>query len=97
MTPNCEGIWEWFEKDGTKRLVEVVNVYKNIGETCLRVYWNGSYYNVSDRYEDLYNMDGSIFEKNVLVKAEWVSGTWGNRVANNGELPDDLMYLYRNS
>jgi hypothetical protein len=93
MMPNCEGIWEWFEEDGTKRLVEVVSPYKDIGENILQVYWNGSYYEIYDRVDNLYN----LFEKNVLIKAEWVGGTWGNRIANNGEIHESLMYLYRNS
>ncbi len=44
MTPDKAGIWEWFEEDGTTRLVCVCVIGKN----WLKVYWWGGYYNVND-------------------------------------------------
>lgn len=44
MTPNKSGIWEWTDKKGIKRLVEVVEPLKGY----FRAYWWGGYYNVID-------------------------------------------------
>jgi hypothetical protein len=47
MKPNKPGIWEWFEEDGTKRLVCVCC----LGKDWLRVYWWGGYYSVNPEPE----------------------------------------------
>lgn len=44
MTPNRSGIWEWTDRRGIKRLVEVVEPLGGY----LRVYWWGGYYNIID-------------------------------------------------
>ncbi len=41
MKPDKAGIWEWFEEDGTKRLVSVCDVGAPVGMKYLRVYWWG--------------------------------------------------------
>lgn len=95
--PDSPGIWEWFEEDGTKRLVNVVNTSCVVDKPIFEVTWNGSYYNIEEYFDNIYNLDGSVFETNVLVKSEWTDGRWGNFVAKYGELPEDSIYLYRKS
>ena len=90
MKPDRAGIWEWFEEDGTKRLVEVFDVASKLREVTghaephIRVYWWGGYYNVNDEcvgtWEEEFN------------KAEWPD-RWGNRVGDNNSLPEDQLYL----
>lgn len=84
MKPNEPGIWEWFDEDGTKRLVEVVNVCSQVEDQWLRVYWWGGYYNVND--EAMGTPDEPF------MKAEWPD-RWGNRVGNNHSLPNEQLYL----
>ena len=83
MCPNKEGIWEWFEKDGTKRLVSVFDVNKPIGQPpYFRVYWWGGYYNVSD----------DPTEDGPFGRIEW-EDRWGNFVAELGTLSQEELYL----
>jgi hypothetical protein len=77
MKPHKDGIWEWFEKDGTKRLVRVFDVGL-LGNQYLRVYWWGGYYNVKgDPFED----GGD----------EWPD-RWGNYIGSHGTVSDDKIY-----
>jgi len=87
MKPDRAGIWEWFEKDGVRRLVEVVNCAVPNDPPHLRVYWWGGYYNVNDEH------DAEHPEYDHLTKAEWVHGTWGNRIGDNLSLPEEQLYL----
>ena len=50
MKPNKPGIWEWFNDEGKKLLVSVVDV--GYGTPYLRVAWWGGYYNVNDEDDD---------------------------------------------
>lgn len=94
MKPDKAGIWEWFEEDGTKRLVEVFNVMDKIPDCppYFRVYWWGGYYNVNDETEDLVNVKGEVVVKNHINPAEWPD-RWGNRVGDNLSLPEEQLYL----
>jgi len=85
MKPNREGIWEWFEDDGTKRLVHVCDVGKKVGMSYLRVYWWGGYYNVNDRH------DPEHPEYDHHTKAEWPD-QWGNYVGPIGSVAEDDLY-----
>ena len=88
MKPNKPGIWEWFDNDGTKRLVEVYDVSTSLRKiysnepAYLRVYWWGGYYNVNDETDD------TGYE----WKAEWAD-RWGERIGDNGSLPEEQLYL----
>lgn len=93
MKPDRPGIWEWTNSDGIKRLVEVVNPYEDIGEVQLEVYWWGGYYLIEDSIEKVYDMDGNIVDDKYKRDAEWVNGTWGNRIGDNHSLPEDQLYL----
>ena len=94
-TPNCEGVWEWQDDNGNIHLMEVYNVgTKEFPH--LRVYFNGSYYNVNDTIDNCYDMDGSIIEKDIFIPAEWQK-SWKNRIADNDTLPENRLYLYRKS
>jgi|ERR1035441_426876 hypothetical protein len=87
MKPNRAGIWEWFDKDGTKRLVAVYNTEHN--PQCpphLRVYWWGGYYNVNDEHEAEHP------EWDWASAAEWAD-RWGNYVAPHGCFGDEELYL----
>ena len=94
MKPDKAGIWEWFDEDGTKRLVEVCDCApKDRGfKPHLRVFWCGGYYNVNDELEDIYDGFGKVVVKNHIDEAEWAD-RWGVRVANNGDLPEEQLYL----
>ena len=82
MKPNKEGIWEWFEEDGTKRLVSVCNVGV---DTILRVAWWGGYYRVNDE------PDPNHPEHDEHNKAEWPD-RWGNYVGPEDSVPEDQKY-----
>ncbi len=86
MKPDKEGIWEWFEEDGTKRLMYVCNVGGPLPEHYLRVYWWGGYYNISD--------DPGVDDKYGPIpgKAEWPD-RWGNYIGPLGTVPDADLYL----
>jgi len=93
MKPDKEGIWEWFEEDGTKRLVSICNV-GTPDKPCLRVYWWGGYYNVHDLVDDLYGKVGdmwTVVEKNVFHAAEWPD-RWGNYVGPEDSVPESQKY-----
>lgn len=91
MKPNREGIWEWFEEDGTKRLVHVCDVAKDLRQEnpdekpYFRVYWWGGYYNIND--EEV----GTSHEQ--CTKAEWPD-RWGNFVGEIGSVKDEDLYLF---
>ena len=94
MKPDKAGIWEWFEEDGTKRLVSVCDVGEPMGEQRLRVYWWGGYYDVNDRTEDIYgyvNREWAVVEKDVHHPAEWPD-RWGNYVGPEDSVPEDQKY-----
>lgn len=88
MKPDRSGIWEWFDEDGTKRFVEVCDCApKDRGfKPHLRVFWCGGYYSVNDEH-DLEQPEHDKFSK-----AQWAD-RWGVRIANNGDLPEDQLYL----
>lgn len=87
MKPNKAGIWEWFEEDGTKRLVHVCNCeHSPQAPPYLRVYWWGGYYNVNDEH------DVESPEYDHLTKAEWAD-RWGNYVGPIGSVEDKDLYL----
>lgn len=48
MKPTSPGIYEWFDRNGTKHLVEVVDVCKGFVPLYLGVYFAGGYYNVNE-------------------------------------------------
>ena len=82
MKPNKPGIWEWFEEDGTKRLVRVCDVGVALGKQHLRVAWWGGYYDVHDRIEDIYGYrdhQWGVVEKDSHHKAEWPD-RWGKYI-----------------
>jgi hypothetical protein len=86
MRPNKSGVWEWFEEDGTKRLVEVINVNpEDLGAPYLRVAFWGGYYNVNDE------PDPDHPEYDWATKAEWPD-RWGNYVGPNHSLPESEIY-----
>jgi hypothetical protein len=84
MKPDKPGIWEWFDEDGTKRLVNVCDCTHGVSPIYLRVYFWGGYYNVNDEGAD------SIFAP--FDKAEW-SDRWGRFVGEIGSIPEDQLYL----
>lgn len=77
MKPDSEGVWEWYDDDGTKRLVSVFNVGRPLGELYLRVAWWGGYYNVDDEH------DPEHPEHDKYTQAEWPD-RWGIRVGDIG-------------
>ena len=83
MKSNRPGIWEWFDENGIRRLVEVFNCSPPNRNPYLRVYWWGGYYNVNDEYD---------LENSTYHKAEWAD-RWGERVSDNNALPDSELYL----
>jgi hypothetical protein len=85
MKPDREGIFEWFNEHGQKRLVVVFNVGKELGETWLRVFFWGGYYNVKDE------AIGTSDEE--FSKVEWPD-KWGNYVGELKSVPDEQLYLY---
>lgn len=87
MKPDKEGIWEWFDENGTKRLVDVCNVDKPIGQVCLRVYWWGGYYNVNDEHDT----DNPEFDKYMV--AEWAD-RWGNYVGPRGCVAEEQQLYW---
>jgi hypothetical protein len=92
MKPDCAGIWEWFDDDGTKRLVEVFDVAADVRKVYpaesphFRVYWWGGYYNVNDE------TDPQHPEYDEFTKAEWPD-RWGNRIGDNSSLPEEQLYI----
>jgi hypothetical protein len=84
MKPNKEGIWEWFDDQGVKRLVDVANVeFDKSRPPYLRVCFWGGYYNVHDEcvgtWEEEYN------------KAEWPD-RWGSFVGIRGSVSEQELY-----
>ena len=84
MRPDKAGVWEWFDEDGTKRLVSVcdVGVPKH---PHLRVYWWGGYYNTHDE------LDPEHPEYDEHNKAEWAD-RWGKYIGPEDSVPDDQKY-----
>ncbi len=85
MKPDKEGIWEWFEEDGTKRLVDVCNVASKSNDVYLRVYWWGGYYNVNDEH------DPEAPQYDHHLKAEWPD-RWGNYVGQQNDFKETDLY-----
>ncbi len=85
MIPDRAGVWEWFDNDGTKRLMSVFDVAAKLREATghaephLRVYWWGGYYNVAA-------MGTGPFEEQ-----EWPD-RWGQWVGENGSIPENQIY-----
>ena len=86
MKPDRPGIWEWFDEDGTKRLVEVFDVSPKRYPPHLRVYWWGGYYNVKEETNPC-DPNG-----NKRLMQEWAD-RWGERIAYNNSLPEKQLYL----
>jgi hypothetical protein len=84
MKPDKEGIFEWFDDHGNKRLVMVINIGDDLGEHWFRVFWWGGYYNVNDEAIGTPEED--------MAKAEWPD-RWGNFVGEIGSIPTDQLYL----
>ncbi len=87
MKPDKAGIWEWFDNDGTKRLVTVVNVEHDASRPpFLRVYWWGGYYSVNDERHP------NVSEEDWIAKTEWPD-RWGNYVGPNDSAKEDLYLM----
>lgn len=87
MKPTTEGVYEWFDDKGTKRLVEVIDASMGDDEKpYLRVYFDGGYYNVHDQH------DPEHPEYDWATKAEWPD-RWGKRIGDNYCVPDTDLYL----
>jgi len=83
MKPDKAGIWEWFEKDGTKRLMSVVDVeHDTTRRPYLRVYWWGGYYNVRDEPDN----------PGPFGVTEWPD-RWGSYIGPIGSVEDKDLYL----
>ena len=91
MLPIIEGIYEWFESDGKRRLVSVCDVSPKKDNSYLRAYWAGGYYDIKDSVSDVYDM-GGVWQYSFLKRSEWTGGTWGNRVGDIGSINEDLLY-----
>ncbi len=86
MKPDKPGIWEWFEEDGTKRLVSVVNTEHNASlPPSFCVFWWGGYYTINDE------RNPSAPEWDWATKAEWPD-RWGNYVGPN-DMEADLYWM----
>jgi hypothetical protein len=85
MKPDKEGIWEWFDTDGTKRLVHVCNVIPSRKEPYLRVYWWGGYYNINDEINPC-DPGG-----NNCAKQEWAD-RWGKYIGPAGSVKEEELY-----
>ncbi len=87
MKPDREGVWEWFEENGTKRLVCVFNTEPNpFLPQYLRVYWWCGYYNVNDE------PDPDAPQYDWATKAEWPD-RWGNYVGPIGSVKEEDLYM----
>jgi len=82
--PDKEGVWEWFDDTGNKKLVLVCDMGKLIGEQWLRVYWCGGYYNVIDGIPDSEYPD--------INKSDWPM-RWGKYIGNRDSVPESLLSL----
>lgn len=51
MKPNKPGVWEWYDENKHKKLVNVVDAGYE-GEPYLRVYFNGSLYDVTKEFDE---------------------------------------------
>lgn len=51
MKPNKPGVWEWYDENKIKKLVNVVDVGFE-DEPYLRVYFDNGYYDVTPEYGD---------------------------------------------
>lgn len=90
MKPNSQGIWQWFDKDGIARLVEVYNV-GNDKRPHFRVFFWGGYYNINDEHLSLVDTQGKDCGK-FTFKAEWPD-RWGDRVGDIQNSPNEMIYL----
>jgi hypothetical protein len=83
--PGKPGIWEWFDEDGTKRLVHVCDVGVPKGEQHLRVAWWGGYYRISDEYDPKHP------ENDKYTAAEWPD-RWGKYIGHPESVLEDDLY-----
>ena len=89
--PNKEGIWEWFDESGNRRLVDVVNVEHDPSRPpYLRVAWWGGYYNITPESHDLIDSKGKVCG-NYTFPAEWAD-RWGTYVGPRESIPNDQLY-----
>lgn len=52
MKPNKPGVWEWYDENNNRKLVNVVDVgYED--EPYLRVYFDGNYYDITKEFNDI--------------------------------------------
>jgi hypothetical protein len=85
--PHKAGIWEWYDDEGQKRLVDVANIEVDLTyPPYLRVCFWGGYYDVHDSDDEIFP-DGITIER----KAEWPD-RWGNFVGPRGCVPEDDLY-----
>jgi len=91
MIPTKEGIYEWFDDDGTKRLVSVCDVSAKKDNSYLRVAWGGGYYDIKESISPVYNMRGQIVSYHQRPN-EWDGGTWGKRLGDIGSIPEEQLY-----
>ena len=90
MKPDKAGIWEWFEEDGTKRLVSVCDV--GVDTPYLRVYWWGGYYTVNEVVnEPIYDCDMKQV-RTINRPPEWPD-RWGAYVGDRNSVPEEQLYL----
>lgn len=50
MKPNKEGMWVWYDANGDKMIIPVIDCGKKINVIWFRVYFEGGYYNVNDEF-----------------------------------------------
>ena len=93
MIPTEEGIYEWFDDDGTKRLVAVCDVSPKKDNSYLRVAWGGGYYDIQDSIETLYNCDLEPVRTHER-KSEWTGGKWGARLGDGDSIPYEQLYKF---
>lgn len=88
MTPDRNGVWEWYDKDNVLRRVIVFNVAPENYKPHFRVCWGGGYYNVNDESEGESESDAP------WMKAEWTGGVWGNYLGKDIDFKEEELYLY---
>ena len=83
--PKHPGKYEFTCNNGKKEIMDVVEVSPRgkYGLKDLRVYWNGSYYQIHDCKEGLYsvNDEGKWIEtKQIQIPSEIGGEKWGKRI-----------------
>lgn len=81
MIPDKEGLWEWFDDGGTKRIVLVSDVSPT-NDKILRVNWWGGYYSV---------MSDPEWPTELVAESLWPD-RWGNYIGNYLSIPPIQWY-----